>query len=195
MVTAITALTLAVGASGFAISGFNVNHLDIAPRYASILMGMSNGIGTLSGMICPIVVEKLTVNETADDWQTVFVIASCVHFFGVFFYAIFASGELQPWAEPPLTPSQSYQGTTTDALSRGMVNGGQGRLGYGAAESEGSMGDEYQTLAADHEDQPDVNPFRSRQMGMATEEFAHAAYQPPAASVQQAFNPFGHQSQ
>jgi len=29
-----------------AITGFNVNHLDIAPRYAAILMGFSNGIGT-----------------------------------------------------------------------------------------------------------------------------------------------------
>ncbi|GIX92861.1 hypothetical protein CEXT_582461 [Caerostris extrusa] len=44
-------------------SGFNVNHLDIAPRYASILMGISNGFGTLSGMICPIVVEELTESE------------------------------------------------------------------------------------------------------------------------------------
>lgn len=43
--------------------GFNVNHLDIAPRYASILMGISNGFGTLSGMICPIVVEALTTKE------------------------------------------------------------------------------------------------------------------------------------
>jgi ACS family sodium-dependent inorganic phosphate cotransporter-like MFS transporter 6/7/8 len=53
-------LTIAVGFSGFAISGFNVNHLDIAPRYASILMGISNGCGTLAGMMCPIVVEFLT---------------------------------------------------------------------------------------------------------------------------------------
>lgn len=29
-----------------------------------------------------------------------FVIASVIHFLGVGFYAIFASGELQPWAEP-----------------------------------------------------------------------------------------------
>nr|CAG4637745.1 EOG090X04X8 [Chydorus sphaericus] len=99
---AITALVLAVGFSGFAISGFNVNHLDIAPRYASILMGISNGIGTLSGMFCPIVVESLTKHEKAEEWQTVFVIASVIHFIGVAFYAVFASGELQPWAEPPL---------------------------------------------------------------------------------------------
>ncbi|CAG0919043.1 unnamed protein product, partial [Notodromas monacha] len=102
---AMTSLVFAVGFSGFAISGFNVNHLDIAPRYASILMGLSNGFGTLSGMICPKVVESLTENESSDDWRKVFIIASCVHFFGVTFYAIFASGELQPWAEPPVPSS------------------------------------------------------------------------------------------
>nr|XP_027237882.1 vesicular glutamate transporter 1-like [Penaeus vannamei] len=45
---------------------FNVNHLDIAPRYASILMGISNGFGTLSGMICPIIVEEFTKHSAAE---------------------------------------------------------------------------------------------------------------------------------
>lgn len=44
-------------------SGFNVNHLDIAPRYASILMGISNGVGTLSGMVCPLIVGALTKHK------------------------------------------------------------------------------------------------------------------------------------
>lgn len=44
-------------------SGFNVNHLDIAPRYASILMGISNGVGTLSGMVCPLIVGTMTKNK------------------------------------------------------------------------------------------------------------------------------------
>lgn len=93
--TAITCLTIAVGFSGFAISGknlerslisrsdfefgwchgwssclfagFNVNHLDIAPRYASILMGMSNGVGTLAGMICPIVTELITKHKVSTE--------------------------------------------------------------------------------------------------------------------------------
>merc|ERR1719367_2372011 len=101
--TAVACLIIAVGCSGFAISGFNVNHLDIAPRYASILMGISNGVGTFSGMICPIVTEQITKNHLTKhiieyEWSHVFLIASSVHFFGVIFYAIFASGELQPWA-------------------------------------------------------------------------------------------------
>jgi ACS family sodium-dependent inorganic phosphate cotransporter-like MFS transporter 6/7/8 len=34
----------------------------------------------------------------------VFLIASLIHFGGVTFYGIFASGEKQPWADPPETP-------------------------------------------------------------------------------------------
>lgn len=60
---AILALTLGVGFSGFAISGYNVNHLDIAPRYASILMGISNGIGTTAGILCPIAIDSLTKDQ------------------------------------------------------------------------------------------------------------------------------------
>ncbi|TKS73289.1 Vesicular glutamate transporter 3 [Collichthys lucidus] len=100
---AISFLVLAVGFSGFAISGFNVNHLDIAPRYASILMGISNGVGTLSGMVCPLIVGALTKHKTRLEWQNVFLIASMVHYSGVIFYAIFASGEQQDWADPEST--------------------------------------------------------------------------------------------
>ncbi|KAL1239124.1 putative vesicular glutamate transporter eat-4 [Trichinella pseudospiralis] len=98
---AIFCLVMAVGFSGFAISGFNVNHLDIAPRYASILMGMSNGLGTFSGMICPIVTEKLTKYYHENGWVTVLLTAGLIHFTGITFYAFFASGEQQPWSEPP----------------------------------------------------------------------------------------------
>lgn len=42
-----------------------MNHLDIAPRYASILMGISNGFGTLAGMLCPIVVNIMTKDKVS----------------------------------------------------------------------------------------------------------------------------------
>lgn len=42
----------------------------------------------------------LGVCQNAEEWQVVFLVASIIHFLGVIFYAIFASGELQPWAEP-----------------------------------------------------------------------------------------------
>ncbi|CAF3692061.1 unnamed protein product [Rotaria sp. Silwood1] len=110
---AIGALTIAVGFSGFAISGFNVNHLDIAPRYASILMGISNGVGTLAGMLCPVAVEFLTKQGKRDEWAHVFLIASLIHFGGVIFYGMFASGEKQIWAEPPPQPPSTTNNDTS----------------------------------------------------------------------------------
>lgn len=44
---AIVFLTIAVGLGGFAWAGFSVNHLDIAPHYSSVLMGISNTVRTI----------------------------------------------------------------------------------------------------------------------------------------------------
>lgn len=136
--TAIFSLTLAVGFSGFAISGFNVNHLDIAPRYASILMGISNGVGTLAGMLCPVVVQKITKDKENFDaltfeWHEVFQMAGFIHIAGVIFYYFFASGDLQPWAEPPKELSEfetknaldGDPSSETKMIGHKDLNGGQ----------------------------------------------------------------------
>ena len=44
-------------------SSYTVNHLDIAPRFAGILMGISNSVGTIPGIISPYVVGRLTDNQ------------------------------------------------------------------------------------------------------------------------------------
>ncbi|CAF0800069.1 unnamed protein product [Adineta steineri] len=132
---AIGALTIAVGFSGFAISGFNVNHLDIAPRYASILMGISNGVGTLAGMLCPVAVEFLTKEGKREEWAHVFLIASLIHFGGVIFYGLYASGEKQPWAEPPPEHEIYHQQGNEHTASYGStVTDGGGVIGYQSAD-------------------------------------------------------------
>ena len=39
-----------LGMAGFSRGGFSVNHMDIAPKYAGPLMGISNTAGTLAGI-------------------------------------------------------------------------------------------------------------------------------------------------
>ena len=51
--TAIMMMTLGIGLNGFAESGFLINHLDIAPAFASVLLGITNTAGTMSGIISP----------------------------------------------------------------------------------------------------------------------------------------------
>ncbi|XP_065341535.1 sialin-like isoform X1 [Cloeon dipterum] len=100
--TAVVAcLTVAVGFGGFAWAGFSVNPLDIAPQFASILMGLSNTVATLPGMISPLLTGHLVQRKTPEEWQTVFYIAGGIYLAGAVFYAMFASGKLQRWAELP----------------------------------------------------------------------------------------------
>ncbi|XP_043938539.1 vesicular glutamate transporter 2 [Protopterus annectens] len=135
---AISFLVLAVGFSGFAISGFNVNHLDIAPRYASILMGISNGVGTLSGMVCPLIVGAMTKHKTREEWQYVFLIAALVHYSGVIFYGMFASGEKQPWADPEKTNEEKCGFIHEDELAEETEDISPTNVNYSTAKSYGA---------------------------------------------------------
>jgi hypothetical protein len=47
----VAATSATLGAAGLARGGFSVNHMDIAPRHAGILMGISNTAGTLAGVL------------------------------------------------------------------------------------------------------------------------------------------------
>lgn len=40
-----------------------------------------------------------------DGWSKAFALAATIHLAGIIFYAVFASGELQPWGEPPTDPN------------------------------------------------------------------------------------------
>ena len=91
-------------------AGGSINHLDIAPRFAGELMGMTNTFGTLTGVICPALVGYLTDgNQTRQQWQLIFYIAAAVNSFGAILYLVLAEGEEQWWAKPPPRQSIAHQ--------------------------------------------------------------------------------------
>ncbi|XP_017880754.1 vesicular glutamate transporter 2.2 [Ceratina calcarata] len=92
-------ITIAVGLGGFAWSGFGVNHLDIAPKHASVLMGIGNTIATLPGIVSPILTGYIVQNKSPWEWRVVFIISGAVYMIGAVIYGLYASGEKQPWAE------------------------------------------------------------------------------------------------
>ncbi|KAJ8960944.1 hypothetical protein NQ318_020244 [Aromia moschata] len=100
-------LTMAVALGAFAWAGFSINHLDIAPQYASILMGLTNTFATLPGIISPILTGYIVTDETsADEWRPVFYITAGLYLFGALIYGTFASGELQSWAMESLDETE-----------------------------------------------------------------------------------------
>ena len=58
-VEGVTYLSLAVGVFGFSASGWQVNHLDLAPAFSSVLVAMSVTIGTMGGIVSPMLIGFL----------------------------------------------------------------------------------------------------------------------------------------
>lgn len=94
-------LTIGVGLNGGIYSGFKINHLDITPRFAGILMSITNCTANLAGLLAPIAAGNLIEGKpTMGQWQIVFFIAAAVYLFCGTFFNIFASGERQFWDNP-----------------------------------------------------------------------------------------------
>ncbi|CAG9533493.1 unnamed protein product [Cercopithifilaria johnstoni] len=103
----LVSLIISVGLSGLAWSAFSVNSLDIAPQYAGHLMGFSNTLATLPGVISPLFVGAVVKNQSRSEWHTVFVFTSCVYIFGSFMFWLWAKGELEEWSSNQADLSQS----------------------------------------------------------------------------------------
>lgn len=73
---AVVLFSLALGITALNMSSYNVNHLDIAPRYAGVLMGITNTAGTIPGIVGPYVVGYLTNNEVMYASDFVFSVLS-----------------------------------------------------------------------------------------------------------------------
>ncbi|XP_011300837.1 putative inorganic phosphate cotransporter isoform X2 [Fopius arisanus] len=94
-------LTIGVGFNGGIYSGFKVNHLDISPRFAGILMSFTNCLANLAGLLAPITAGYIIVGTPSQaKWRTVFMISAGVYIVCATFYIIFGSGERQPWDNP-----------------------------------------------------------------------------------------------
>ncbi|XP_014215959.1 putative inorganic phosphate cotransporter [Copidosoma floridanum] len=97
---AVAMLTIGMALMGCAISSILINALDLGPNYAGTIMGLANGISTLSGIVSPYVVGVITPNQTISEWRAVFWIVFAFFVVSNAFYLVYGSGELQEWNDP-----------------------------------------------------------------------------------------------
>ncbi|XP_021724489.1 probable anion transporter 5 [Chenopodium quinoa] len=93
--------SVALGFLALGRAGFAVNHMDIAPRYAGIVMGVSNTAGTLAGIVgVELTGQLLEAAKGADydisspeSWRLVFVIPGFLCILSSVVFVIFSTGE------------------------------------------------------------------------------------------------------
>ncbi|XP_016977009.1 putative inorganic phosphate cotransporter [Drosophila rhopaloa] len=85
---------LGMGLNGAIYSGFKINHLDLSPRFAGLLIAVTNCVANLVGLTAPMVAGHVIDHRpTIENWRIVFYIAAGVFIFTATFYNIFASGK------------------------------------------------------------------------------------------------------
>lgn len=93
--------SLSLGFLALGRAGFAVNHLDVAPKYAGIVMGVSNTAGTLAGIVGVgltgnILEAAKSANmdlSSSESWKTVFFVPGYLCIFSSFIFLIFSTGE------------------------------------------------------------------------------------------------------
>jgi len=114
----VVSLLLAAGFSGIAISGFHANHLDLAPTFSSILMGFSNCVSALTGIISYQFTDYMLdysnnnfsasyYYEMKSRWNNVFLTGSLILMVGAVFSIFGARGNLQNWAKTENSESEN----------------------------------------------------------------------------------------
>ncbi|XP_077984588.1 sialin-like [Glandiceps talaboti] len=93
-------ITISASFSGCAVSGFKVNHVEIAPSFGGILFGITNTVASIPGFVAPTVVGVLTEDEnTRERWFIVFAISAVIYVVGGVIVLATLTTEVQDWAK------------------------------------------------------------------------------------------------
>jgi len=84
-------ITLGLGSLACFASGMGTNHLDIGPKYAGVLIGLTNTAATIPGILAPIITGFIV--KFTGDWNTVFYLATAVMLVGMVVWNLFATGK------------------------------------------------------------------------------------------------------
>lgn len=89
---AVLLLCSSMGMLAFASSGFLPNHLDIAPRYADVLLSITNTAGTIPGIIGVLITGWL-IDFSGGSYASVFILAASINIFGAIIWLFFGTGK------------------------------------------------------------------------------------------------------
>ena len=89
-VSAVVLLSVSLGLSSFSFAGIACNHLDISPRHAGVIFGISNTAATIPGIV-GVALTGYLVDQTG-NYASAFYLTAGVYLFGLLAYLLFGSG-------------------------------------------------------------------------------------------------------
>ena len=92
----LTMATMSLAFLGFARAGFAVNHMDIAPEYAGVIMAISNTAGTVAGIIgvsfTGYILDSFGGAKETVGWKYAYGTASLLNLLGLIIFIVYCKG-------------------------------------------------------------------------------------------------------
>nr|XP_023022978.1 putative inorganic phosphate cotransporter isoform X1 [Leptinotarsa decemlineata] len=102
---AVVLLVSAVAFNSACMSGFIVNHMDLSPNHAGILMGISNAISHCCAIMALLFAQYVVTDEgNIAQWKIMFYSAAGIYMAVTILFFIFGSGTTQPWNDEEEKP-------------------------------------------------------------------------------------------
>ncbi|XP_046357865.2 sialin-like [Haliotis rufescens] len=93
----------------FAESAYQVNEVEIAPRYAGVITSMGNSLSAVAGVLAPIITGAMTPNKSQEEWRNSFMVIVGLCVVSLVVYLAFLKVTVQPWArEKQKKPSVAH---------------------------------------------------------------------------------------
>ncbi|KAJ8980966.1 hypothetical protein NQ317_013420 [Molorchus minor] len=112
--TTIFILVIAVGFNAGQFSGFHLNHIDISPTHSGTLMGITNSLSNIFGILAPLAVDAVkSVSGQAETdkamWNIIFCITAVIYIVTGSFYIYGGSGSVQAWDHIEVNETQDIE--------------------------------------------------------------------------------------
>lgn len=88
--SAVICMVCSQGLDAFSQAGLYSNHQDIGPRYAGVLLGLSNTAGVLAGVLGSLATGLILQHGS---WDQVWAVAVGLYLFGTVVWNLFSTGE------------------------------------------------------------------------------------------------------
>ncbi|CAL1677061.1 unnamed protein product [Lasius platythorax] len=107
--------TVGLTINGAVTAGYLGNGLDIAPNFSGTIFGIANTFSSIGGFLSSFMVGTITYkNQTYEQWTIIFWTLAASYFTGALTFAIFGTGKLQKWNNPPNSQTKKNGATVEE---------------------------------------------------------------------------------
>uniref|UniRef100_A0A1I8QDK8 Putative inorganic phosphate cotransporter n=1 Tax=Stomoxys calcitrans TaxID=35570 RepID=A0A1I8QDK8_STOCA len=107
LVWALAFIVFSVGLNSSSFLGFQVNHLDLSPNYAGVLMGITNCAANVMSILAPLTVGFVVTDVSNPlQWRIVFFVSAGFYLVGNFCFLLFGETGVQKWNESSPMPAE-----------------------------------------------------------------------------------------